>query len=82
MNFNPYIYILYYQSNLLNYLPPSPNSYPYKMKYCICNGGVETAGSKTCVHNVVTIRELCHTNVDKQSNLLADVEVTPPRVAV
>ena len=22
LNFNPYIYILYYQSNILNYLPP------------------------------------------------------------
>ena len=26
MNFNPYI--LYYQSNLLNYLPPTSTSYP------------------------------------------------------
>ena len=43
MNFNPDIYILYYQSNLLNYLPPNPASYPYKMKYFICNGGVGTA---------------------------------------
>ena len=31
MNFNPYIHILYYQSNLLNYLSPFPASYPYKM---------------------------------------------------
>ena len=43
MNFNPYIYILYYKSNLLNYLPPNPASYPYKMKYFICNRGVGTA---------------------------------------
>ena len=43
MNFNPYIYILYYQSNLLNYLQPNPASNPYKMEYCICNGGVGTA---------------------------------------
>ena len=42
MNFNPYIYILYYQSNLLNNLPTNPTSYPYKMEYCICNGGVGT----------------------------------------
>ena len=41
-NFNPYIYTLYYQSNLLNYLPPDPVSYHYKMKYFICNGGVGT----------------------------------------
>ena len=43
MNFNPYTYILSYQSNLLNYLPPNRASYPYKMKYLICNGGVGTA---------------------------------------
>ena len=43
MNFNPYIYILYYQSNLLNYLPPDLASYPYKMEYYICNTGVGTA---------------------------------------
>ena len=42
-NFNYYIYILYYQSNLLDYLPPNPLSCPYKMKYFICNGGVGTA---------------------------------------
>ena len=36
MNFNPYIYIIYHQSNLLNYRPPTPVSYPYKMKYFIC----------------------------------------------
>ena len=35
MNFNPYIYILYYQSNKLNYLPPNPASYPCKMDYYI-----------------------------------------------
>ena len=32
MNFNPYIYILYYQSNVLNnYLQPNPVSDPYKI---------------------------------------------------
>ena len=30
MNFKPYIYILYYKSYSLNYLPPNPASYPYK----------------------------------------------------
>ena len=43
MNFNPYVYILYYQSNLLYYLPPNNSSYPYKMIHFICNGGVRTA---------------------------------------
>ena len=57
MNSNPYIYILYYQSNLLNDLPPKPISYPYKMKYFICNGGVGTPGSETCEHNVMAICE-------------------------
>ena len=28
LNFNPYIYILYYQSNIRNYLPPKFVSYP------------------------------------------------------
>ena len=46
MNFKPYIYILYYQSNLLIYLPPNPMSYPYKVKYFICNGGVGTARAR------------------------------------
>ena len=82
MNFDPYIYILYYQSNLLNYLPPNPASYSYKIEYCICNGGVGTARSETCVHNDVTIRELRHANVDRQSKLLADVDVTLPRGTV
>ena len=36
MIFNPYIFIVYYQSNLLNYLLPNPVSYPYKMKYFTC----------------------------------------------
>ena len=67
MNFNPYIYILYYQSNLLNYLPPNPVSCPYKI---------------TCEHNIVAIRECCYANVDKQRMLLADVGVTPPRGVV
>ena len=43
MNFNPYIYILYYQSNLLNDPLPTPISYPYEMKYFIGNGSVGTA---------------------------------------
>ena len=78
MNFNPYIYILYYQSNLQYHLPANPASYPYKMEYCICKGGVGTARVRNCGHNVVTIRELCHVKVNKQSKLLADVDVTPP----
>ena len=40
---------------------------------------LEQPGSKTPVHNIVTICVLRHANVDKQSKLLADVDVTPPR---
>ena len=43
---------------------------------------LEQPGSETHVHNVVMIRELRHTNVDKQSKLLADVDVTAPRGGV
>ena len=43
INFNSYIYILYYQTNLQYYLPTNSASYPYKMEYCICDGGVGTA---------------------------------------
>ena len=42
MNFNLYNYILYYQLNLLYFLPTNPASDPYKIKYSICNGGVGT----------------------------------------
>ena len=82
MNFNPYIYILYYQSNLLNYLPPSPVSYPYKTKYFICKEVLGQQGSETHEHNVMAMCESRHANVDKQRTLLADVDVAPPRGAV
>ena len=82
MNFNPYIYILCYQSNLLNYLPPNRVSYPCKIKYFICNGVLEQPRRETGEHNVVAIRECRHVNVDKQRTLLADVDITPPSRAV
>ena len=44
---------------------------------------LEQPGSETPIHdNIVTICELRHTNVDKQSKLLADVDVTQFRGAV
>ena len=82
MNFNPYIYNLYYQSNLLIYLSPNPFIYPYKIKYFICNGGAGTAREQTREHSVVTIREWRHINVDKQRTLLAGVDVILPWGAV
>ena len=66
MNFNPYIYILYYQSNLLNYLSPSPASYPYMMKFI--TEVLEQPRSETRVHNIVTIREWRHAKVDGQKS--------------
>ena len=53
MNFNPYIYILYYQSNLFYYLSPYRICYPYKMKYSM----LEQPGRETHEHNVVAICE-------------------------
>ena len=43
---------------------------------------LEQSGSKTRVLIVVTMRKLRHTNVNKQSKLLADVDVTPLRGVV
>ena len=63
MNFNSesYIYILYYQSNLLHILLPKPNSYSYKMKTFVCNGGVGAARKRdTRVYKVVAMRERHH----------------------
>ena len=60
------------------------NSYTnrYLCKNVFVKEVLEQPGSETHVHNVVTIRELCHTNDNKQSRLLADVDVSPPRGAV
>ena len=79
LNFNPYIYILYYQSNIPNYLPPKFAGYHWIMKYFICNEVLEQPANENPVHNVVAIREWRHANVDKQRKLLVDIDVTPPR---
>ena len=42
---------------------------------------LEQPANESPVHNVVAIRERRHANVDKQRNLLVDVDVTPPRGA-
>ena len=70
VHFTTYIYILYYQSNLLNYLPPNPASYKctlIKWNILLVTEMLEQLGIETRVHNVVTIRESRHANVDKQS---------------
>ena len=88
MNFNPYIYIQYYQSNLLNYLPPIPVSHPSpssiltKLNISFVTEVMEQPGSETHEHNAVAIRERNHTNVDKQRMLLDDSDVAPPRGVV
>ena len=80
MNYNPYIYIIDYQSNFINYLPPIPASYPFKMKYLFVMEVLEQPGSGTRVHNVMVIRGLRHPNMDKQRKILANVDVTPPEM--
>ena len=82
MNFNPYIYILYTQSNLQYYLPPNPLVTLIKRNIVFVIEILEQPGSETRVHNVVTTRELRHANVDKQTKLFAEVVVTPPRGVV
>ena len=52
------------------------------MEYCIVTEVLGQRGSEIPVHNTVTIRELRHATVVKQSKLLADVDITPPRGAV
>ena len=47
MNFNPYIYIIDGQLNIINYLQTISASYPYKMDYFISNGGIGTAMERT-----------------------------------
>ena len=57
LHFNPYIYILYYQSNMPYNLTPILACYPFKMIYFICNGGVGTAIQRnSCTqHHVDTL---------------------------
>ena len=81
LNFNPYIYILYYQSNILIYHPLKFVSYPWKWNILFVTEVLEQPANESSVHNVVAIRELRYTNVDKHRKLLVDVDVTPPRVA-
>ena len=81
MNFNPYIYILYYQIHLIIFYP-TPLVTLIKWNIVFVTEVLEQPGSETPVHNVVTICELLRANVDKQSKLLADIDVTLPRGAV
>ena len=82
MNFNPYIYILYINQIYLIIFHPTPLVTLIKWNIVFVTEVLEQPGSETRVHNVVTIHELCHANVNKQSKLLAEVDVTPPRGVV
>ena len=75
----PYIYILYYQSNLPIYLSPKPASYPYKRNILFVMEVLEQPGRETCVHNILVISENHHANVDKQRKLLDDIDVAQHR---
>ena len=66
----------------LSILHPTPLVILIKWNIVFATEVLEQPGSETCVHNVVTVRELRRTNVDKQSKLLAGVDVTPPKGAV
>ena len=57
MYFNPYIYILYFKSYLLNYLPPNPSVILIKCNISFVTEVLEQPGSKTREHNIVAIRE-------------------------
>ena len=46
LHFNPYIYILYYQSNMPYNLTSNPACYPFKIICFICNRGVGTASQQ------------------------------------
>ena len=75
LHFNPYIYILYYLSNI------HPNSLVFLEKWNILfiTEVLEQPVNEIPVHNVVAIHEWRHANVDKQRKILVDV--TPPRGA-
>ena len=49
-SFNPYTYILYYQSNLRNYLQSSPVSYPYKINVSFATEVLKQPGSE--IHGI------------------------------
>ena len=76
-----YIFYIINQTTLI-FFYPTPLVTLIQWNIVFVTEVLEQPGSETRVHNVVTIRDLRHANVDKQSKLLADVDVTPPRAAV
>ena len=82
MNLNPYIYILYYQSIYNIFFHPNPLVTLIKWNIVFVMEVLEQPGNETLVHNVERIHDLRHINIDKQSTLLADIDVTPPKGVV
>ena len=82
MNLNPNIYILYNQLIYLIIFHPTPLVTLIKWTIVFAMGCWNSQGSETHVYNVVFIRDVRHANVDKQSKLLAEVDVTLRRGAV
>ena len=81
MKFNPYVQSFYIIDQIyLIILHPTPLVTLIKWNIVFVREVLEQTGSETCIHKTVTICELRHANLDKQSKLLADV--TPPRGSV
>ena len=55
LNFHSYIYILYYQSIILNYLPSKPTCYSYKKNYSTVTEMLKQQESKSHEHNVMAM---------------------------
>ena len=74
-DFNSYIYILYYQSNIHYYYTPIWLVFiMFKIKCCLTEV-LEQPGGGSRAFNVMVIRNQRHANVSKQRTLLADVDV-------
>ena len=54
LNFNSYIHILYYQSNMTNNLTPRTVCYPHKMFIVLETGMLEQPASGTLVHGTTS----------------------------
>ena len=74
-DFNSYIYISYYQSNML-YYQIRLVFLIFEIKYCLTDV-LEQPGGGTPALNVMAIRDQRHSNVSKERMLLADADVAP-----
>ena len=82
-DFNSYIYILYYQSNILYYLAQTGHAFRIFRIQSYLTEVLEQPIGGTPALNVMAIRGKSHANVSKQNGmLLASVDVAPPQGAV